>query len=169
MGALIERVVKIDSPYLGFIPDFGPFCYAPADIYVNRFLELGVRPEIANRIIEMWHERTPEKIVFDEISKMGGDELAQMMGVESQVYFGHSSPESLMQIMPQIIHVHGKFFHVDDSGDEQAVRYPELITVLKKGGYSGYISCEYEGHHWNQNDDTFSQIKAIQSLIKRNS
>jgi hypothetical protein len=69
--------------------------------------------------------------------------------------------------MPYIVHVHGKFFGIDETGTESAVRFPEVVSNLKAGGFSGYMSCEYEGHHWLHDGDALSQIRSVQKLIRQ--
>lgn len=163
---IVARVEKTSSAYLGWIPDCGAFCERPSHVFVERFTSQGVDPEIVNHIVQRWAERPPVEELCAEVREMGGDEHAEMMAFESNIYFGHSQPEVLKQVMPYIVHLHGKFFGIDDSGNESAVRLPEVITVLRDGGYSEYISCEYEGHHWFPERDSFDQIKRLQSLIQ---
>lgn len=167
MQEMIERVERINSPFLGFVPDFGAFCRRCSQVFIDRFRQLGVMAPVADRILALWPERpSPEKLA-DEVQKLGGGDLEQLMATESGVYFGHSDPKSLNRIMPHIVHIHGKFFGIDESGNESAVRLPEIVSVLKQGGYAGSISCEYEGHHWTGAQDVLGQIKGLQSLIQR--
>lgn len=166
MGELIERVEKISSPSLGFVPDCGIFCHSCADIYVNRFLELGVNQQVVDRILELWTERATPEQLHDEIERLGGDDLAQVMGIESFVYFGHSEPATLERIMPYIRHVHGKFFGIDESGTDSAVRFSEVVDVLQRGGFDGYISCEYEGHHWTTKRSALEQVRTLQTFLR---
>jgi len=166
MDKTITRVEQVGSEYLGFIPDCGAFCHSCAKVYVERFLQLGVPRNFVERILQRWKERMPAEAIISEVKAMGGDDLAQMMAMESCIYFGHSDPSSLKRIMPYIVHVHGKFFGIDEMGIESAVRFPEVVRILKAGGFSGYMSCEYEGHHWLHDGDAFSQIQSLQKLIR---
>jgi sugar phosphate isomerase/epimerase len=167
MQDIIERVKKVNSPHLGFVPDCGTFCHSCFQVYIERFRQQGVPPKISDRILQLWKENAPDEAVHAEVDRLGGDKLAHLMATESQVYFGHSDPKSMLRIMPYIIHVHGKFHGIDEAGRDTAVRFPEVVSVLKRGGYTGYISCEYEGHHWAKEREAFAQIKAVQNLIRR--
>ena len=60
--------------------------------------------------------------------------------------------------MPWIRHVHGKFFGIDESGEEPSVPVRDLIALLVGAGYSGAISSEYEGWHWNHWQDAFDIV-----------
>jgi sugar phosphate isomerase/epimerase len=167
MEPMIERVESINSPYLGFAPDCGAFCHSCAGVAIERFLELGVPSEVVDLIVQRWRERVPATEVAEEVRPLGGGHYAQLMVVESEVYFGHSDPAALHRIMPYISHVHGKFFNVDSDGQDTAVRFPEVVDVLRDGGYEGYISCEYEGHHWYRDRLAIDQIRTLQASIRR--
>lgn len=165
LGPLIERVEQVDSPYLGFIPDCGTFCHSCAKVCVDRFLEQGVPREIVDKILALWEQEVPEEKMREEVRRLGGDEYAQLMVTEVNVYFGHSDPRSMLAIMPRIVHVHGKFYDITDEGRDSAVRFPEVVQVLNEGAYEGYISCEYEGHHWYPARDVLGQIRTLQQYI----
>lgn len=167
MESVIARVEQVGSTALGFIPDWGIFSHSCAQVYVDRYRQLGVPAAIVDRILQLWVERAPIGALYAEVDRLGGDDLARLMATESQVYFGHSTPASLRRILPMIVHVHGKFFGVDEHGQEPAIDVPELVSILSEGGYGGYVSCEYEGHHWLPHGDTFGQLQAIQALIRR--
>lgn len=167
LGPIRERVEEIDSPRLGFVPDCGTFCHSCAKVYVDRFLELGVRPDVVERILERWRTRTPMEEVAHEVADMGGNDYADLMVIESTIYFGHSDPASLLSIMRRIVHVHGKFFDIDDNGTDSAVRFPEVVAALHEGNYDGYISCEYEGHHWYRERPAIEQLRTLQQSIQK--
>ena len=69
--------------------------------------------------------------------------------------------------MPWIRHVHGKFFDIDETGNEQAVDHETLLRDLVEGGYTGFISSEWEGWHWIDNKDPFDEIAAQHDLSRR--
>jgi sugar phosphate isomerase/epimerase len=168
MEPIIQRVESVNSPYLGFAPDCGPFCHSIADVAIERFLKLGVPSEVVDLIVRRWREQVPGTEVAEEVRAMGGGgDYGNLLVTESNIYFGHSEPASLHRIMPLISHVHGKFFNVNSDGEDSAVRFPEVVEALQKGGYDGYISCEYEGHHWNRDRRAIDQIRTLQQSISR--
>ncbi len=69
-----------------------------------------------------------------------------------------------LEIMPWIRHVHGKFFGIDENGEEPSVPVRDLITLLVENGYSGAISSEYEGWHWNYWQSPFEIIRGEQAV-----
>jgi hypothetical protein len=60
--------------------------------------------------------------------------------------------------------VHGKFFGIDENGEEPSVPVRDLVRQLVENGYSGAISSEYEGWHWNNWQDPFGIILAEQAV-----
>lgn len=100
-----------------------------------------------------------------EVTRVEG--LVDLMVRESMEYFAHGEPEDLLPYMKYMKHVHGKFFYVDDNGEENAVRVPEIVSVLKKGGYTGWVSAEYEGHHWFAKNDAHEQLGRYFDLIRK--
>lgn len=164
---LVNDLLKYDSEYMGIVPDCGIFCKAPSEVYFKRFREQGVEQKYVDKIVEMWNDKKNQYEIADTIKDMGGNELAQLMGIEADNYFGHSEPESMLPLMKYIRHVHGKFFYINDDGEESAVRIPEIVDVLIRGGFTGSISCEFEGHHWFSDQDPLEQIRRYQALVRR--
>ena len=102
----------------------------------------------------------------DLLDLLEGDGI-ELMCYESCEYFAHGDPKDLLPWMKYMQHVHGKFFYVDENGEESAVRVPEIVSVLKEGGFSDYISAEYEGHHWFSAEPAQEQLKRYMALVKK--
>jgi sugar phosphate isomerase/epimerase len=166
LGKQIEIVKRLNTPYVGFVPDCGAFCRAPADIYTQRFLGQGVPQALMDKIAALWRQRVSEPEMRAEIKALGGGELAELAVTESHIYFGHSDPHRLRDILPYIVHVHGKFFNMEN-GEESAVRLPEIVQTLQEGGYAHSMSCEYEGHHWLSPKSALEQLRAHQAAIRK--
>jgi len=60
--------------------------------------------------------------------------------------------------------VHGKFFGIDERGEEPSVPVRDLIRLLVENGYNGAVSSEYEGWHWNHWESPFDIIRAEQAV-----
>jgi len=164
----LELLERLDTPYMGFFPDCGTMCREPSVVYTSRFREQGVPEEIIQLITNLWMQKYTEDQIVEEVARHTKvDGLIELMCRESGEYFAHGEPEDLLPWMKYMKHVHGKFFYVDDNGVENAVRVPEIVSVLKKGGFSGYISAEYEGHHWFARNDAHTQLARYFDLIKK--
>jgi sugar phosphate isomerase/epimerase len=82
---------------------------------------------------------------------------------------GHVDPKEWADIMPRIVHVHAKFYDIDENGNEPAIDYPAIVRQLVAGGYSGYMSSEWEGHAFADLDeaDPIDLIAKQHDLIRR--
>ena len=97
---------------------------------------------------------------------MGAGDHAVNLAVFAVGIHGHQSPRDWSEILPDVVHVHGKFFDIGEDGREPVVPIEDLINVLVDGGYSGYISSEYEGWHWNTKNEAFELVARQQALCR---
>jgi len=164
---VIEDVAALNSPYVGFTIDCGCMTSRVSPVCERKFLDLGVDPAIVKRVIDFWATKPSLAELRAEIEAIGGGSLVELLATETWIYFGHGKPASLRAIMPYVLHVHGKFFQVDANGNDDAVAYPEIIDILVSSGYDGWISSEYEGHHWLKNRGAYAQVQAHQRYLSR--
>jgi hypothetical protein len=171
--ALRELYEQLDSPYLGFIPDFGASTRGISPSVVETFRAKGVSEELLEAIAARWDELGSRQFEahaeignFIELAhSLGAGDHAVNLAVFAVGIHGHQDPQAWREILPQVVHVHGKFFEIRD-GIEPVVPIPELIDVLVDGGYEGYISSEYEGWHWNTQADAFDMVARQQKLCR---
>ena len=78
-------------------------------------------------------------------------------------------PEEWLDIMPQIFHVHAKFYDIDENGDEPAMDIPRIVRQFVEGGYQGYLSSEWEGHAFSDlgESDPIELVKKQHALMRR--
>ena len=158
MVKLRELFERLDTPYFGFVPDFGATTHAIPQVFLDGFQARGVPAEVAALVQETWTEARTSgadpMVVRDQlrerVKQMGGDEYAQQFSTFAFEYFGHTKPEAWVEIMPMVVHVHAKFFEIDESGNEPCVPHVELIRTFRDAGYKGYFSSEYEGWQWQE-------------------
>jgi hypothetical protein len=81
---------------------------------------------------------------------------------------GHVDPREWADIMPQIVHVHAKFYDIED-GAEPAIDYPAIVGEFVRGGYSGFFSSEWEGHAFADlgEADPVDLVRRQHDLIRR--
>ena len=94
----------------------------------------------------------------------GRPDLGIDFGINGTGLFGPARVNDWLEIMPWIRHVHGKFFGIDENGEEPSVPVRDLIRLLVENGYSGAISSEYEGWHWNYWQSPFEIIAGEQAV-----
>ncbi|MFD0663274.1 hypothetical protein [Thermocatellispora tengchongensis] len=97
-------------------------------------------------------------------ARHGRPDLGVDMAVNGTGLFGPAPVAGWHEIQPWVRHVHGKFFGIDGTGEEPSVPVRELIALLVGAGYSGAVSSEYEGWHWNSWDDAFDMVAGEQAV-----
>jgi sugar phosphate isomerase/epimerase len=173
--ALRELYARLDSPYVGFIPDFGASTLGISPSVFETFRAKGVSEELLQAIATRWEELGGRDFeAHEEIGNfiglahsMGAGDHAVNLAVFAVGIHGHQDAAAWAEILPDVVHVHGKFFDIGDDGREPVVPVEELIDVLVAGGYDGYISSEYEGWHWNTRADAFEMVARQQALCRR--
>jgi sugar phosphate isomerase/epimerase len=173
--ALRELYARLDSPYVGFIPDFGASTLGISPSVFETFRAKGVSEELLQAIATRWDELGGRDFeAHEEIGNfiglahsMGAGDHAVNLAVFAVGIHGHQDAAAWAEILPDVVHVHGKFFDIGDDGREPVVPVEELIDVLVAGGYDGFISSEYEGWHWNTRADAFEMVAREQALCRR--
>jgi sugar phosphate isomerase/epimerase len=57
----------------------------------------------------------------------------------------NEDPDDLVELMPYVVHVHAKFWDMNDDLTDPHVPYDSIVDALVRGGYRGSLSSEYEG------------------------
>jgi len=165
-----ELYARLKSPLLGFVPDFGATARTIPKPYLDTLRARGIAEPLIQTALEIW------RLPLDSIAKRA--ELAQRLAgqrVDPAVVSALSAmfnilsphpPRSWLEIMPQVIHVHGKFYDVDDDGSVSGIDYPTLLKVFVEGGYRGYMSSEWEGHMYSE-ASAFDMVARHQALCRR--
>lgn len=176
--SLRERFEKLDSPLLGFIPDWGSSMARIPRTLLRRYAERGFAPEFIKELDEYWTSQHGTGGQSDEVQvqqfehvvglakKYGADEVAVEIAVNCTGLFGHAEPEEWADILPRSVHTHGKFYEIDEHGEETATPVRAIIDTYVKNGYSKTISSEWEGFHWNIWDDPFDIVAKQQALMR---
>jgi len=151
--AFREMYQQVGSPYLGFIPDFGSSARRIPPSLIDYFHSQDIPQRLIDLGLEIWsseegtgHDRRDK---FQSTARAAGAqefwirELSIMFSL-----FSRQEPTAWREIMPQVIHIHGKFFDFDDKGEELVVDYASLLPVFVEGGFNGFMSSEWEGHHF---------------------
>jgi hypothetical protein len=120
---------------------------------------------------EVWRKDTeaPEKIreIQERAPAMGADDRDLSNLLLAVRWFGKEKPRAWLELLPRTVHIHGKFYEFDADGNAVAVPFPEIIEVLKEGGYQGVMSLEWEGHAWMEDLDGFTAVKMQHDLCER--
>ena len=169
-----EWHARHESPYLGFTADFGSVTTQVSPTMFDAFREKGVSEDLFEEFGQRWHELDGQH--FDAHEQMGkfiqlahqhgaGDHAINMSVFAVGIH-GHGDPRMWLEIADQIVHVHAKFFHVDETGVDPAVPIAEQVQALVEGGYEGYMSTEWEGWHWDLHSEAFEQVARQQRIVR---
>ncbi|HRE25673.1 MAG TPA: TIM barrel protein [Anaerolineales bacterium] len=163
-----EVMERTGSKFLGFVPDMGVYERRFPRVRSERSIRNGAKAEIVKYICDAYEGGADLEAVAEEVKRMGGGQLE--LGVVDdvkRVFF--DDPRRLLQFMPRVFHIHAKFYEMVDDATEYSIPYNEVIPVLIEGGYSGYLSSEYEGNRHIQDVyevDSLEQVRRQQAMFK---
>lgn len=168
---LRELYEKVNSPYLGFVPDMGTCMRSIPDALLTSFKEVGVTDEMIEITKEVWQKdiAPPTKFgeLFERMSALGA--TPPQIGRLNMAFAmnGRQPIEMWKEIIPRTIHLHGKFYGFDANGDEPSIDYEAIFRVFTDEGYNGYIASEYEGSAFNDEFSAFDQVAKQHALFKK--
>lgn len=179
MVAHRERYEKLDSGYLGFVPDFGATTVAVSPNLKEKYRRLGIREEFIELLDATWHRHhlmgppmngQDQAARFGEFIGLAHQNGYPDLGVELAVNLtglhGHANPDDWASMLHLVWHTHAKFFSIVD-GDEPATPLAHLMRVFSENNYTGSMSSEFEGWHWSYWDDPFEMVELHQAAIRR--
>ncbi|ALX66606.1 sugar phosphate isomerase/epimerase family protein [Microbacterium sp. XT11] len=169
-----ELYAELDSDRLGFTADFSSTMHSLSPTLLRTLRKMGMDEKYFPIMDEIWHKPLPMHVrnqEFEDILSADGVDFLRF-GPFTRLAFnmhGLVAPEEWLDIMPQIIHVHAKFYAIDDAGDEPAMDIPRIVRQFVDGGYTGYLSSEWEGHAFADlgEDDPIELVKK-QHVLMRN-
>ena len=169
---LREIFDRIDSPALGFIPDWSATMTALPVGQLRAFERNGLTREQTDFLRELCERGGTPNELFDEFADHARGEGASPQAV-NQVriifsMFARNDPRQWLEIMPRVIHVHAKFYELEADGTDASVPHHELFDVLREGNYQGFVSSEWEAHAWADLEDAdgFEMVRRHQELYR---
>ena len=169
--AMRECYDRIGSEFIGFIPDFSSTMTRPPNSYWDELRSAGASEGLIEAAQGIWltDRPNPEKYaaLADAGARFGGGPGVIGQLNLAMTMFGHMPVARLAELLPYTRHIHGKFYEVDASGSEPSIPYPELMDLLKKQGYHGTISAEWEGHAFSAATIGIQQVQAWNAMCTR--
>ncbi|HTQ90327.1 MAG TPA: hypothetical protein VMK84_12630 [Streptosporangiaceae bacterium] len=168
---LRELYEAIDSPLLGFTPDFSASMHSVPPSLIAAHQESGMSRELTELAVEVWNSDTtmPQKFErFATEAPAHGATPADMGKLQMLLTMhGRQDPRRWSEIMDRVVHVHAKFYGIDDNGDEPSIDNATIIDVLVDAGYVGYISSEWEGHAYTDSVSGWDMVAGQHKLFRR--
>ncbi|WP_459385683.1 sugar phosphate isomerase/epimerase family protein [Arthrobacter humicola] len=175
--ALRDRYEKLNSPLLGFTADWGATVTGFAPSLLEAYRRRGASEALLGQVVDLWNgfyvdgPPNTQKVHGERFgafiglaARNGRPDLGIDFAINGTGLFGPAPLDTWLEIMPWVRHVHGKFFGIDETGEEPSVPVRSLVRQLVENGYSGAISSEYEGWHWNNWQDPFDIIRGEQAV-----
>jgi sugar phosphate isomerase/epimerase len=175
--ALRDRYEQVGSPFLGFTADWGATVTGFAPSLLEAYRRRGASEDLLAKVVDLWnvfYEQGPPADQTEHGQRFGAfiglaaqngrHDLGIDFAINGTGLFGPARVDDWLEIMPWIRHVHGKFFGIDEHGEEPSVPVRDLIALLVENGYNGAISSEYEGWHWNHWQNPFDIIAGEQAV-----
>lgn len=168
-----EMYEELGSERLGFTADFSSTMHSLSPTLFRTLRQMGLPEEHLEVMQEVWrqpvpmHERNEE---FEDYLRRHDFDPVRL-GPFTRLAFnmhGLVAPEEWLDIMPQIFHVHAKFYDIDEDGNEPAMDIPRIVRQFVAGGYQGYLSSEWEGHAFADlgESDPIDLVKKQHALMR---
>lgn len=144
------RVIKESgSAYLGLIPDFGCFATKPNKPHWDEALSKGAPLKHLELAAQLRYDGVPLREAMERLKAAGANDavFGAFQGMYGFVTF-YKEPDlkGLEEILPHCIHFHGKFHYLDENNVEASIPYADILPVIAKSAFTGYIMSEYEDH-----------------------
>lgn len=172
--AMREMYDELQSDRLGFTADFSSTMHSLSPTLLRTMRQMGMPEEYFTVMDEIWHEPSPMHVrnqKFEDFLTSEGFDFARL-GPFTRLAFnmhGLVPPEEWLDIMPQMFHVHAKFYDINENGDEPAMDIPRIVRQFVEGGYQGYLSSEWEGHAFSDlgESDPIDLVKKQHALMRQ--
>lgn len=165
-----EMYEKLNVPTLGWIPDFGGTASRIPESMLDAARSAGAKESLLEMLKEVWLEPGPS---HEKAGKLREKALADGHAPEhiqaaSLAFFilSNNDPKSWSALVDRTIHIHGKFYGVNDDGVEEAIDYETILPMFRDGGFTGTIVSEWEGHAYDTRD-AFEQVVRHQAMCRR--
>ncbi len=97
------------------------------------------------------HPRVPEWVEYLKIMKESDGFLGvvpdfSIFQTNERTPVPPAQVEELAPLLACSPYIHGKYYYLPEEGSDPAIPYDKIIPEVVKSGFSGYLTCEYEGH-----------------------
>ncbi|WP_225206072.1 sugar phosphate isomerase/epimerase family protein [Novosphingobium huizhouense] len=161
---------KLDTPVLGWIPDFsGTASRIPASM-LDAARAAGAAESLIDLLQDIWlepgmsHERAGK---LREIALREGHAPAHIQAASLAFFIlANNDPLSWAEMVDRTIHIHGKFYGVSEDLVEEAIDYGAILPLFRDGGFTGTMVSEWEGHAYDTRD-AFEQVERHHAMCRK--
>ena len=174
----LNEMLRLDSPYIGIVPDTSLFCRRIPRVVSNYCREVyGTNPELI-KYAEETHASGTDFFALN--LKHGGmdptlkslikDPAKDMFYAQNLDGYENRDLSCMDPFVKYIRHFHFKLYEMTEEGTEYSIDYKEVLEYLHKHGYNGYVSTEYEGNRWVLPDHEIPEVQQViahQKLVQK--
>lgn len=161
---------RLDSPALGWIPDFGGTANTIPASMLNAARAIGAKESLIDLALAIWPEpgMSHEKAAkLREAALKDGHPPAHIQAFSLAFFILAANPaESWAELVDRTIHIHGKFYGVSEDLVEEAIPYDKILPIFRDGGFTGTIVSEWEGHAY-LGTGGFEQVERHQAMCRK--
>jgi hypothetical protein len=167
--AIVEAGERLGAG-IGIVLDFSVAMTAVPTRFVEAVCGLGMRPEDLDDLVTLWVGGAPTGELFAALGEVDAPPAAIGEARGGFFRFGRQEPQAWLALVPQIVYAHAKFWELDDTGTDPTVRTAELLWMLDKAEYGGFVCSEWGGSAWVDADeiDAFELMRRHHELCTRN-
>jgi hypothetical protein len=164
---------RIGSEYLGFIPDFSACMRAIPQGMLDKLRRGGMSDGGIDALVRAWEAPGPPfgryGAFAEEARALGEPDLPVGQARLVFTMFGREDLEDWREILPQVVHVHGKFYDVDDDGTSPSIDYQRIVPIFAEAAQPITMSSEWEGHAYLDADeqDAFEMVARHHAMCRR--
>ena len=165
-----EMYDRLDSPALGWIPDFGGTATTIPASMLNAARAIGAKESLIDLALAIWpepgmsHEKAGK---LREAALKDGHPPAHVQAVSLAFFILAANPaQSWAELVDRTIHIHGKFYGVNEDLVEEAIPYETILPIFRDGGFTGTIVSEWEGHAY-LGTGGFEQVERHQAMCRK--
>ena len=168
--AYAEMYDKLNTPVLGWIPDFGGTASRIPESMLNAARAAGAAESLLDKLKEVWLEpgMSHEKAGRLREWALANGHAPLHIQAASLAFFilSNNDPKSWAALVDRTIHIHGKFYGVNEDLVEEAIPYETILPLFRDGGFTGTIVSEWEGHAYCT-VDAFEQVERHQAMCRK--
>jgi hypothetical protein len=167
----VELIERTKSKRIGLVPDMSLFAKKIPRIQQSWFVRHGAQPQVVDYVTKSYEDNAPPAKTLEQVMKMSPNKMDLKWANDAYNHGPVSNkPKDILLLMPYTMHLHAKFYEVTEDYKDLNIPYDEIIPLIVKSGYTGYISSEYEGQRYVDDvarPESVEQVRRQQVLLSR--
>lgn len=157
----LDFIKQSGTQWFGIMPDLGIFVKRMAPVMEEFYIRHGASAEIVKMVSTNYFAGVDKKETLEKVKAMDNANEMDIKYATLATHFVFTDPKILIENIPYIMHVHGKFYEINEQLQEPSIPYKDILGALKDGGYQGYICSEYEG---NRHIQDFKEVNSVEQV-----